>query len=466
VPSPLDPTPAELRALMLSATDFAATLLDELPKSNVWNPEGADALARSLAEASPTPATFPALIETLRLAASKGSNEPNPGFMGYVPLVGLPIGAVADFLDASLNRFVGLWSTAPAMVQLEWNALRWLSAALGFPGSAGGTFTSGGSIANFTALVAARHAILGSNHAPGTIYATDQLHHSNGRAVSVMGLPPGSLVHVPTDEHLRMDVEALERRITADRAAGRSPFAVIANGGTINTGAVDEISRIVDVARRQGLWVHVDGAYGGLFAVTEHGRRVLNGIGDADSVTVDPHKGMFLPAGTGCLLVRDGRILRAALADESAYLDDLRSADQGPDLADYSLELTRPFRGLRIWLALKLYGWEPFVAALNECLRLARRLDQELLADTRFELPWRPELSIVTFRLRNRSDADNLRLLEAINESGRIYVSSTVIATGGSPRATWLRACLLNHRATDATIDMALSVISTATLEI
>jgi aromatic-L-amino-acid decarboxylase len=220
----------------------------------------------------------------------------------------------------------------------------------------------------------------------------------------------------------------------------------------------------VEVAHRHGLWVHVDGAYGGMFAITERGRQAFAGLENADSITVDPHKGMFLPAGTGCVLVRDSRRLRAAHADGAAYLDDLRGPGRGPDFADYSMELTRPFRGLRVWMALKLHGWGAFVAALDECLRLARRLHAELAADPMFEVPWRPELSIVAFRVAGRDDATNQRLFDRINASRRIYVSSTSITprNGLTGPSLWLRACLLSYRLTDATIDTAVQVIREA----
>lgn len=460
--SVLEPTPDEMRLMMEAVSAFAVEVLEGIPTSRAATTDGAEALARSLAEAAPTPASLEALLATLHAAAAKGFNQLHPGFFGYVPPVGLPIGAVADFLGSILSRYVGLWWPSPALVQLEWNALRWIADVFGYPPEARGTFTSGGSLASFAGVVAARHAILGSNHAQGRVYLTDQTHHSIERALHVAGLDPALITVVPTNDDLEMDVAALEMRIRADKESGERPFLVVANAGTINTGAVDPIDTIVEVAHREGLWVHVDGAYGGFFVLTEHGRSALRGIADADSITVDPHKGMFMPPGTGCILVRDGHHLRDAHAADAAYLDDLHPGDEVPNFSDYSLELTRPFRGLRIWMALKMYGWPAFVVALDDCRRLAVQLDEALRQDARFELPWRPALSTVTFRLRDGSNETNEQLEAAVNESGAVFLSSTSLRRDGGPETTWLRACIMSHRTTDATVRKAIEVISAA----
>jgi aromatic-L-amino-acid decarboxylase len=252
-----------------------------------------------------------------------------------------------------------------------------------------------------------------------------------------------------------MEVDALGRAIADDRAGGLTPFAVVASAGTTNTGAIDSIDAIADVAGAEGLWLHVDGAYGGFFQLTDRGRERFRGIERADSITLDPHKGMFLPYGTGALVVRDGAKLRDAHhIGTSAYLQDLAADAHIPNFAEYSAELSRDFRGLRVWFPLKLHGVSAFREALDEKLDLTEHLYESLKAIPELELPWQPELTVVAFRLRDGDDAANRRLLDAINDSKRVFLSSTVL----DDRFT-VRACILSHRTHRDRIDECVEIV-------
>jgi len=319
-------------------------------------------------------------------------------------------------------------------------------------------------MANFSAIVTARRSRLGERFLRGTLYVSDQVHASVAKAAILAGFPLANVREVPTDDSLAMDLDQLRRLLKEDRAAGLTPFCVVGSAGTTNTGRLDPLADLADVAEAEDLWFHVDGAYGGFFQMTDRGRARFAGIERADSITLDPHKGMFLPYGTGCLLVRDRAQLREAHALQATYLQDLAPEHDIPNFADYSPELSRDFRGLRVWLPLQLHGAGAFRAALDEKLDLARWLYDELRPVPGFDLPWEPDLTVVAFRVQpgdGDPEAFNRRLLERINASRRVFLSSTEI------RGRFvIRACIVSHRTHRDRIEEAAAIIRAAAADL
>jgi aromatic-L-amino-acid decarboxylase len=397
------------------------------------------------------------VLEDALEAARHTFEYSGPGYLAYIPGGGLYTAALGEFLAQGLNRYVGLWQPSPAIVQLEENVTRWLCDLFDFPEGAQGILTTGGSLANLSAVVTARHARLGSDFLDGTYYVTDQAHGSNTKAATIAGFAERNLRIVPTDEALRMDADALASMIAADRDAGKRPFLVIGAAGTTNTGAVDPLDAIADVAEREGLWFHVDAAYGGFFQLTERGRATFRGASRADSVTLDPHKGLFLPYGTGGLIVRDREAMRDAHFEGAAYLQDLPPTGELPNYNELTPELSRDMRGLRVWFPLVLHGVAAFRAALDEKLDLTIRIDHALRDDPNIEVGWNPELTVVAFRMRGGDEAATRELLARINASKRVFLSSTLIRG-----AYWLRVCIVSHRTHADRIDECAAIIREA----
>ena len=456
---PFDPPPEQMRAMANAVADALIAWIGGLDAAPAEATEGAMDVAKRLATAPPELGTtdIANVLEDALEAARHTFEYSGPGYLAYIPGGGLYTAALGEFLAQGLNRYVGLWQPSPAIVQLEENVTRWLCDLFDFPDGAQGILTTGGSMANLSAVVTARHARLGTNFLDGTYYVTDQAHGSNTKAATIAGFGERNLRIVPTDDALRMDVDALASMVAADRAAGLRPFMVMGAAGTTNTGAIDPLDAIADVASREELWFHVDAAYGGFFQLTERGRGMFQGVTRADSVTVDPHKGLFLPYGTGGLIVRDREAMRDAHFEGAAYLQDLPPTDELPNYNELTPELSRDMRGLRVWFPLVLHGVAAFREALDEKLDLTGRIDGALRDDPHVEVGWDPELTVVAFRMRGGDEAATRELLARINASKRVFLSSTLIRG-----AYWLRVCIVSHRTHADRIDECAAIIRDA----
>jgi glutamate/tyrosine decarboxylase-like PLP-dependent enzyme len=376
----------------------------------------------------------------------------HPRMFGYVQSPGTPLAAFADLLASTLNANLTVWRSAPAPVELERVTIDWIRQILGFNAEAGGLFVSGGSMANLAAIAAARQA---KDDSSGRlrIYASSETHFSIAKAAALLGIGRENMRHVAVNERFKIRVDDLVAKITADLEAGHVPFCVVANAGTVNTGAVDPLAEVREIADRFQLWMHVDGSYGAFVILAETARKLFVGIEQADSIALDPHKWLYLPVDVGCVIYRDPGNARAAFAHEAEYTRIIgEEADEAFAFWDYGPELSRRFRALKVWMLLKGVGLDSLGAVIETNLACARHLESIVQASDDFEMMAPVELSIFCFRhvpaqLRNRSpeaiDAFNERLLVALQRDGSSYLSN---ATLGGRFA--LRGCVLNYRTT------------------
>ena len=449
---PLEPSPAQMRDLV----DQVLSLLDGHDTGQRESgpvPSGdSDELVRRLVEQRPGEAVSSHEAFGLLAEVVAADGEPaSGGDLAYIPGSGLATSAVADLLASALNRYTGLPGIAPAAVALEDGVLRWLCETFRLPPRSQAVLLSGGSVANLSALVAARERLEATDRA--RVYVGVHAHASVRKAARIAGLRADQVRVCDSSDGLRLDPEAVRLAIKEDLADGWHPLAIVAAAGTTNAGAVDPLEALADLAHEVGTWLHVDAAYGGFFQLTERGRARLSGIERADSITLDPHKSLFLPFGTGALLVRDRGDLQRAFAEEADYLRDLDDGDELPDFSELTPELTRAWRGLRLWLPLQLHGVAAFAEALDERLTLAEQAWAHLDADPRVRTWGPPDLSIVPFRAAG-DDALQDRLRSQIHTHGAVRLSSTVIDGDVA-----LRLAVLSHRTSAATVTHALQLI-------
>lgn len=454
-----------MRTMADAVTARCIDHIASLPSQPILGDVAAEDLCRSLRE--PAPEAGSALEPLLDLifdqCIPRSFNAPAPGYLAYVPGGGVYPAALANFIADTTNRFTGVWMAAPALVQLEATALDWLRDWMGFPETTRGLFTTGGSMATFNAILCARERLLGPNIRDGVLYTSDQAHHCVLKSAKLAGILPDRVRAIPCDEHYRLPLGPLAAAIAEDRARGLTPFAVVSSAGTTNTGAVDPLDAIADLAEAEGMWHHIDGAYGAFFHLSDDTRATLRGLSRADSLTLDPHKGMFLPYGTGALLVRDGAWLRAAHEATADYLPAMPHPEDFYDPSQHGPELSRAFPGLRVWLTVKIYGAKAFREAIAEKRRLAVDAARRIAALPGIVIDAPPELSLFAFHVTwpGATLADENRATRALME--QTTASGRVMITGAVARGRYVgRVCVLSFRTHAAEIDALLDDLTAA----
>jgi len=356
-----------------------------------------------------------------------------PGHLAYVPGGGLYVGAVADHLAATVNAFSADFSAAPIAAEIHAETIRWLTTMVGYGVGAWGDITSGGSHATLTAFYVAKQAsgIRARDYERTCVYLSEHTHHCCVKALRVLFGDDICIRRVPLVQQA-ISAEALRTMIAADVQAGLKPWLIVATTGSTNLGRIDPLREMAKIAKDFSLWLHVDGAYGGFFKLCDEVKDRFEGLEDADSVVLDPHKGMFLPYGCGAVVVKRGELLRQAVDHTGDYLQDRTDTAQKSAM-DYSLELTRPFRSLRIWLALKVHGAGVFKQALSEKLLLAAYCREQLAMIPGIVLVAGLDLSIFAFRYHDSAQSEakcdelNRLLLRSINAHPEAFLSSTVV---------------------------------------
>ena len=434
--SPLELTGSQLRHDVQLVMDQLAPYLDELLNNDAWTPHDAPTtrISPREPELGPSCSMPEVLAELFQRRINPSYNPGSGGYLGYVPGGGIPHVAMADLIAGIINKYVTVWSVAPGLANIEADIISWFNNLVGFPTKSGGYLTTGGSMANWSAIVTARRARLGDDFRRATIYTSNQSHHSVIKAAVLAGFPEANVRLISCDDTYRIDSQELQSQIDTDRHSGFTPFLIAGHAGTTNTGAVDPLEDLAEICKSEQLWLHIDAAYGGFFCLTDSGQRILRGLHLADSITLDPHKGLFLPYGTGCVLVRDQDTLRQAHQTSAAYLPAFQEDTAHIDFCEISPELSRDFRALRIWLPLKLFGWDTFTQYLDQKLRLCSQAFEAVKILEHIEIISSPQLSTFAFRLSpphiSGDDALNTLnrdFLTRINEQRKIFLSGTTV---------------------------------------
>ncbi len=470
---------ATFRGLGHRLVDQLADALASLPHGPVTRGESPSTVRSALDLTGPLPESGMdpgALLErTARLLFDHSLLNGHPRFFGYITAAPAPIGILGDLLAAAVNPNVGAWTLSPAATEIESQTVRWIAEFIGYPVDCGGLLVSGGNMANFVCLLAARaakagwdvreHGVVGESGRRLRVYASTETHTWVQKAVDLGGLGTSAIRWIPTDARLRMDVDSLRRHIEADAAAGDVPCIVVGTAGSVSTGAVDPLPEIATVCREYGVWFHVDGAYGGFAAALPDGPDDLHGLSLADSVAVDPHKWLYAPLEAGCVLVREPAALRAAFAYHPPYY---HFDEHATNYVDYGPQNSRGFRALKVWLALKHVGASSYRRMIADDIRLSRAMAEAIARHPELELTTQ-DLSITTFRyvppdLRTHAgepsfehhlDALNRELVDRLQRGGEAFVSNAIV--GGR---YLLRACVVNFHTDRADVEAVPEIVA------
>jgi aromatic-L-amino-acid/L-tryptophan decarboxylase len=443
---PLALTPEQMRALGYRTVDMLVDVLTDHTAPAIRRPAPGELRERLGTPPPQQPRGWDELMGTMRSdVLHYMSRLAHPGYFAYIPACSTFPGALGDLITSAMDIDASLWMSAAGPSQLELTVLDWFKEWIGYPPEAAGILVGGGSAANQTALACAREALLGPMTDRVVMYAADQTHSSVAKAARLMGFRPDQVRVLPTDERHRMRLDALAGAVDADVAGGLQPLIVSANAGATNTGAIDPLPELAAFCRERGLWLHVDGAYGGFAALTERGRAALAGIELADSVTLDPHKWLYQPIECGCVLVRDGELLRKAFTIDPDYLADRKNDEV--NFSDLGLQLTRSSRAMKIWLSFSYFGTAAFRDAIDRSMDLARLAERHVRETPGLELLSPASLGIICFRRSFEGVEDeetiahlNAELVSGFERTGRGLVSSTKL------HGTYaIRMCVMNH---------------------
>jgi aromatic-L-amino-acid/L-tryptophan decarboxylase len=402
------------------------------------------------------PEAFETILEGLeRDVLPFTSRDSHPRFFGFIPFSSTWPGALGDLIASACNLYAGSWMESAGPSQVELEVLGWFKEWIGYPPEAAGSLVTGGSAANLTGLACARETLAGPMRGDLVLYVSDQAHSSIARSARILGFQPGQVRVLPTDTAFRLDPGTLRAAMDADVAAGRTPFLLAANAGATNSGAIDPLPELAEACRERGVWLHVDAAYGGFAALAD--RALLPGLELADSVALNPHKWLYQPFECGCVLVRNGRALRAAFEMLPDYLRDAEAADEEVNFSDLGFQLTRSARALKVWVSVRFFGLEAFRAAIARSLEIAAHAAERVETSESLELLAPPSLGIICFRRRDLDEQGNAGVAAGLERSGIALVSSTRLHGRFA-----LRLCVLNHTSGPEDVQRVLAFLETA----